>query len=44
MRQPTHSWPWLAVLGLLLVTGLVLVFNQQHSGNPLKVRRELRKF
>jgi hypothetical protein len=32
------------VVGLLLVTAMILVFNQQHSGDPLKVRRELRKF
>lgn len=44
MRQPFHSWPWLAVLGLLLVTSSLLLFNQQHSGDPLKLRRELRKF
>ncbi len=31
---------------LLLVLGVftVLVFNRQHSGDPLKIRRELRKF
>ncbi len=31
---------------LLLVLGLltVLVFNRQPSGDPLKIRRELRKF
>jgi hypothetical protein len=29
---------------LLVVTGAILLFNQQHSGDPLKVRRELRKF
>jgi hypothetical protein len=32
------------VLALVLATGLVLVFNEQHSGHPLKVRREMRKF
>lgn len=36
--------PLLAVVALLLVTGMVLVVNQRHSGDPLKVRRELRKF
>ena len=44
MKQPTPAWPRLAVLGLLLVAGFLLLFNQQHSGDPLKVRRELRKF
>jgi hypothetical protein len=34
----------LAVLGLVLATGVMVLFNQQHSGDPLKVRRELRKF
>jgi len=37
-------WPLIAVLALLLTTAAVLVFNQRHSGDPLKVRRELRKF
>ena len=36
--------PLIAIAALLLVTGLVLVVNQRHSGDPLKVRRELRKF
>jgi len=27
-----------------VVTGAILLFNQQHSGDPLKVRREMRKF
>ncbi len=42
--RPASFWPGIAVVGLLLVTTLILVFNQQHSGDPLKVRRELRKF
>jgi hypothetical protein len=41
-RDP--RWPLLAVVALLLVTGVVLVVNQRHSGDPFKVRRELRKF
>jgi hypothetical protein len=32
------------VLVLVLATAMVLSFNQQHSGDPLKVRREMRKF
>jgi len=32
------------VLALLMVTGSILLFNQQHSGDHLKIRRELRKF
>jgi MYXO-CTERM domain-containing protein len=33
-----------AALALLLLGGLLVAFNQQHSGDPLKIRRELRKF
>ena len=43
-RRHASRWPTLAVLGLVLATGVVLLFNQRHSGDPLKVRRELRKF
>ena len=43
-RRWTRSWPGIAVLGLVLATASILLFNQQHSGDPLKVRRELRKF
>jgi hypothetical protein len=32
------------VLGLLLAALSIALFNQQHSGNPVKMRRELRKF
>jgi hypothetical protein len=32
------------VLALVLATVSILLLNQQHSGDPLKVRRELRKF
>jgi hypothetical protein len=32
------------VLGLVLATVSILLVNQNHSGDPLKVRRELRKF
>lgn len=39
-----QRWPLIAVLGLLLVGGSILLANQRHSGDPLKVRRELRKF
>ncbi len=42
-RHPAGG-PGLAVLALLLLTGAVLLVNQQHSGDPLKIRRELRKF
>jgi hypothetical protein len=43
-RRSSRSWPALAVLGLVLVTAVILLFNQQHSGDALKIRRELRKF
>jgi hypothetical protein len=39
-----NPWPTAGVIALVLATGLVLLFNQQHSGDPLKIRRELRKF
>lgn len=44
VRRSSRSWPAFAVLGLLLVTAGILLFNQQHSGHSLKIRRELRKF
>ena len=34
----------LAALTLLLLSGALLAFNQDHSGDRLKIRRELRKF
>jgi hypothetical protein len=37
-------WPALALVALLLSTAAILLFNQRHSGDPVKVRRELRKF
>jgi len=43
-KRPSSFWPGLAVLALLMVTGSILLFNQQHSGDHLKIRRELRKF
>jgi hypothetical protein len=38
------SWWAVAAIGLLLAGVPMLLFNQQHSGDPLKIRRELRKF
>lgn len=43
-RRTASPWPPLAVLALVMATLAVLVVNQNHSGDPLKVRRELRKF
>jgi hypothetical protein len=41
---PPISWWAVAAIGLLLAGVPMLLFNQQHSGDPLKIRRELRKF
>jgi len=43
-RQKGSPWPALAVLALVLATASIVLLNQTHSGDPLKVRRELRKF
>lgn len=43
-RQKGPTWPAVAVLALVMATASILLFNQTHSGDPLKVRRELRKF
>lgn len=44
-RQGTGPSAWaLAALALLLLGGVLLLFNKEHSGDPLKIRRELRKF
>ena len=42
--RPSLSWWAVAAIGLLLISMPILVFNQQHSGDRLKIRRELRKF
>ncbi len=41
---PPVSWWAVAAIGVLLAGVPMLLFNQQHSGDPLKIRRELRKF
>jgi hypothetical protein len=33
-----------AAIALVLVALPILLFNEQHSGDRLKIRRELRKF
>lgn len=43
-HRPAVSWGVLAAIGLLLAGMPILFFNQQHSGDRLKIRRELRKF
>lgn len=42
--RPPVSWGVVVAVGLLLAGVPMLLFNQQHSGDPLKIRRELRKF
>jgi len=47
MKIPMNAgsrWPTIAVIGLVLASGAVLLFNKQHSGDALKIRRELHKF
>jgi hypothetical protein len=44
LGRPTGSWWVVAAISLLLVGIPILLFNQQHSGEHLKIRRELRKF
>jgi hypothetical protein len=42
--KAVFSWWVVATIGLLLVAVPILLFNQQHSGDAVKIRRELRKF
>ncbi|MFN7895679.1 MAG: hypothetical protein ACK5Q6_05900 [Cyanobacteriota bacterium] len=42
--KAVFSWWVVAAIGLLLVSVPILLFNQQHSGDAVKIRRELRKF
>jgi hypothetical protein len=42
--RPPVSLGVVVAIGLLLAGVPMLLFNQQHSGDPLKIRRELRKF
>jgi hypothetical protein len=42
--KAVFSWWAVAAIGLLLVAVPILLFNQQHSGDKVKIRRELRKF
>jgi hypothetical protein len=39
-----RTWWVVAAISLMLVAVPILLFNQQHSGDRLKIRRELRKF
>ena len=41
--SPPISLGVVVAIGLLLAGVPMLLFNQQHSGDPLKIRRELRK-
>jgi hypothetical protein len=42
--KAVFSWWVVAAIGLLLVAVPILLFNQQNSGDGVKIRRELRKF
>ena len=42
--RPPVSLGVVVAIGLLLAGVPMLLFNQQHSGDQLKIRRELRKF
>jgi integral membrane sensor domain MASE1 len=42
--KAVFSWWVVATIGLLVVAVAILLFNQQHSGDGVKIRRELRKF
>jgi integral membrane sensor domain MASE1 len=42
--KAVFSWWVAAAIGLLLVAVQILLFNQQNSGDGVKIRRELRKF
>ncbi|MBM5822006.1 MAG: hypothetical protein FJ082_05960 [Cyanobacteria bacterium K_Offshore_surface_m2_011] len=42
--RPPVSLGAVVAIGLLLAGVPLLLFNQQHSGDQLKIRRELRKF
>jgi len=44
LARQARPWWVIAAISLLLVTVPTLLFNQQHSGDRLKIRRELRKF
>lgn len=37
-------WSAVIAVGLVLLALPILLFNQQHSGDRLKIHRELRKF
>jgi len=37
-------WGVVAAISLVLVAVPILLLNEQHSGDRLKIRRELRKF
>ena len=42
--KPVRTWWLVAAISLLVITVPILLINQQHSGDRLKIRRELRKF
>ncbi|MBD2551102.1 hypothetical protein H6G65_16215 [Microcystis elabens FACHB-917] len=44
LGRPPVSWGVVVAIGLLVAGVPMLLFNRPHSGDPLKIRRELRKF
>ena len=44
VRRSTGNGLAMALIALVMITAGIIVFNQQHSGDSLKIRRELRKF
>lgn len=42
--KPVRTWWVVATICLLVIAVPILILNQQHSGDRLKIRRELRKF
>jgi hypothetical protein len=44
VRRSSGTGLAMALIALVVITAGILVFNQQHSGDSLKIRRELRKF
>jgi hypothetical protein len=44
VRRSSGTGLAMALIALVVITAGILVFNQQHSGDSFKIRRELRKF
>jgi len=44
VRRSSSNGLAMALIALVVITAGIIVINQQHSGDSLKIRRELRKF